>query len=228
MPFPAAAACSPQLHAPIPRNRHRTAHAPGHASAIPCPFPLAHHKPNRPQRPLAHPPTNRQAAWFTPPSSPRLPLYSKATRHTRPRDLTPRSGTRHRPTRRATQRVVRMTRSPLHKRNNSELNAMLASSERAGTCLAATTERTNDLLIRRMRSSGLVSPFPKLYARAAIWKNLTKTQRARHVLLGVHALHPEWAFCGVSAAVLWGAAGSLRRARRGCSRARSPLCPRAQ
>lgn len=87
---------------------------------------------------------------------------------------------------------------------NERLEALMRQTETAGSCLHAGPGIERRLLKRRVGSGLLCSPFPGLYARSALWRTLTPQSRALFVLRGAAELHPDWAFCGPSAAVAFG------------------------
>lgn len=85
-----------------------------------------------------------------------------------------------------------------------EVDALIHQSEVAGSCLASTSQSLRRALDTRVRAGLLVSPAPRLYARSSLWESLTPARRALHIMRGLHALHPHWTFCRISAAVAWG------------------------
>lgn len=89
----------------------------------------------------------------------------------------------------------------LHFDKSREVDSLLDQAERARSCLVAGSASLRKALETRLRGGLLVSPAPRLFARAQYWGDLTSTQRHRHVLLGLGRLHPSWVACGISAAV---------------------------
>lgn len=107
---------------------------------------------------------------------------------------------------------------------NQEVERLLNSSERSGSCLATVDDRLRKALARRVRKPNhetaasnangkarhphatpeLVSPARSLYIRKSTWNKLSLDERALHVLRGLQTLHPDWVFCHDSAAVAWG------------------------
>ena len=85
-----------------------------------------------------------------------------------------------------------------------EIAGLLDLAEKGRSCLAAPPGPLRRALDVRVRAGELVSPKPRLYARAAYWGALDRSERTRHELRALHELHPEWVFCGPSAAVLLG------------------------
>lgn len=107
---------------------------------------------------------------------------------------------------------------------NQEIERLLDSSERSGSCLATVDDRLRKALARRVQkpedetppsnatgkarrphaTPELVAPARSLYIRKSTWNKLSLDERALHVLRGLQTLHPDWVFCHDSAAVAWG------------------------
>lgn len=88
-----------------------------------------------------------------------------------------------------------------------EVGSLLAAAESLGSCLAVSgeiPERLCRALERRVRSGEVSSPARGLFARADLWSELKQDQRTLFVARGLQALHPEWVFCGPTAAVAYG------------------------
>lgn len=65
-------------------------------------------------------------------------------------------------------------------------------------------ERAIDFKAQGKAPAPYVSPFPGLYLRGEYWLDLKPDELARHIIQGLAALHPHWAFCSYSAALLHG------------------------
>lgn len=91
-----------------------------------------------------------------------------------------------------------------HKALSSEIACLLDESERLGSCLAAVDVSLYRALRNRLSAMGLVSPYPRLFARTSYWSGLNKRDRALNVLRGFHVLSPGWVFAADSAALLLG------------------------
>ncbi len=50
----------------------------------------------------------------------------------------------------------------------------------------------------------VVSPFPRVYARAAYWRSLSPSAQSLQVIRAAAALHPGWVFSNCSAAIVYG------------------------
>ncbi|NEG55115.1 CTP synthase [Bifidobacterium sp. SMA15] len=53
-----------------------------------------------------------------------------------------------------------------------------------------------------MRSGTVVKPFRGLYAQADYWNALDRYEQVRHIVRALAGCHPEWVFCGPTAAVM--------------------------
>lgn len=106
-------------------------------------------------------------------------------------------------------------------RNDEAIEALCHEAEKHGTCVFPTNERTRKILeLRCAPAAGekggaagparirhqplLVKPRAGMYARKRYWNNLTRTERALHVLRTLQRMHPTWVFCGPSAALAHG------------------------
>lgn len=92
---------------------------------------------------------------------------------------------------------------------SERIAALLDEAEASGSCLTPFRRADALALERRLGTSdplvgGLVSPRRGLYVRAAHWSALKPGARELHVIRGLARAHPEWAFCGTSAALAWG------------------------
>lgn len=90
------------------------------------------------------------------------------------------------------------------KRMSSEIAARLEGAEALGSCLPASDASLFRALRIRCRDGELVEPYPRLFSRPSLWRGLNPAERARHILLGFHALNPGWALGGLSASLLLG------------------------
>ena len=103
---------------------------------------------------------------------------------------------------------------------DERIGAELARAEAEGSCLVPATRADRAALMRRVRrrrtadEDRIISPAPAIYARWAHWRSLKPPQRALGIIRGLAALHPDWVFCGPSAALVRGISvswASLRR-----------------
>ena len=92
----------------------------------------------------------------------------------------------------------------MQQRVSQEIQMLLDEAERDGGCLHAPSRRLRSALERRVATGELLSPAPHLYVRPDLWRRLTASERTRHLIVGLARLHPNWTFCGTSAAVMHG------------------------
>ena len=90
----------------------------------------------------------------------------------------------------------------------------LDRAEAQGSCLCPATPADRRALERRKRrvhdpvETRIISPLPGLYVRWAHWRGLKPPARCLHLMRGLASLHPDWVFCGPSAALARGLAVS--------------------
>ncbi len=100
-----------------------------------------------------------------------------------------------------------------------EIDALFDRAEAAGTCLVAPSAPIAQRLRRRVARGDVVSPRRGVFARASRWRELDPGERDLHVMRALGAKHPDWVFCGPSAAlahglwVPWQLCGTIRIAR---------------
>lgn len=87
-----------------------------------------------------------------------------------------------------------------------ELRELFDAAGTAGACVLAPSHRLRVALRRRMGEDGtIVSPARGLYAEREAWERLDPTERSLSIMRGLQKLHPDWVFCGPSAALAFGA-----------------------
>lgn len=94
------------------------------------------------------------------------------------------------------------------RRNSSRFDApihdLLTEAERQGRCYIPVDSNERRRLDRRVRTGELVRPISSSYARKEFWDALSPSQR--HVMLArtMQQVHPDWTFCGFTAAAILG------------------------
>ena len=76
-----------------------------------------------------------------------------------------------------------------------------------GTCYVPGGEDAGNIrraLSRRVATGKVVSPARGMFVDAALWGQLKPAQRALWIARGLQLLHPDWVFCGPTAAVAHG------------------------
>ena len=77
-------------------------------------------------------------------------------------------------------------------------------SEAMGMCLFSYSETVKRAMECRVASGDVVSPMPRLYARAEHWDQLNPFEREIEKMRALAQIHPDWWFTGTSAAVAYG------------------------
>ena len=86
-----------------------------------------------------------------------------------------------------------------------ELRELFAEAEACGACLRPPEERVRAACARRAGEDGeLVSPAHGLYARRTWWDALGYSAQTLAIMRSLQADHPDWVFCGPSAALALG------------------------
>lgn len=101
--------------------------------------------------------------------------------------------------------------------------AIIKEAQDKGACCFATDKNMQRQLARMAKRGELTSPLPGLYADAALWSRLKPDKRAYMIIHGLAAKHPNWVFCGMSAALihgLWVSYHDLRKIHVACARGR--------
>lgn len=89
----------------------------------------------------------------------------------------------------------------------SEVAELLAEAEEGGRCLVLrgrASARVYRALERRVAAGTVVSPARGLYVSAGRWEGLKTDQRTMFLARGLQEKHPDWVFCGPTAAVAYG------------------------
>ncbi len=82
--------------------------------------------------------------------------------------------------------------------------ALLAEAELGCRCAMPGSESEQRHLARLVESGELVRPRRSLYARRGYWQGLSRTEKYLHQVRALGERHPQWIFCGPTAAVLHG------------------------
>lgn len=97
----------------------------------------------------------------------------------------------------------------MSRRVEEMLGELFAAAEERGSCLAleagtAEARALQRALERRVGKGTVVSPARGLYARAGTWKAASQDVRTLLLARSLQGLHPDWVFCGPTAAVAYG------------------------
>ena len=94
-------------------------------------------------------------------------------------------------------------------RNTLARNRMLARLTETAKqgALFATHDNTELMWLRRhVGTDDIAEPEPYLFCFQHDWDALTSAERALRTIKGLAEFHPDWAFWGYDAALLWGTA----------------------
>lgn len=82
------------------------------------------------------------------------------------------------------------------------VDALLDAAERGESALVPSGEKDRKALLRR--GLELVQPLAGQFVRRRAWRRLNPAERSLWLMRGLAARHPDWRFCGASAAVAYG------------------------
>ena len=88
-----------------------------------------------------------------------------------------------------------------------ELDGLLDAAQRAESLLVyddAMGKAVRARLDRLVEKHELIRPVPSSYARRGYWEGLTPALKQTHIIRACAERHPDWVFCGVSAAAWLG------------------------
>lgn len=84
---------------------------------------------------------------------------------------------------------------------------LLSRSEGEGSCYVPRGEGSGAIrraLQRRVAAGTVVSPAPGLFVSSRTWNGLKKNDQMLLVVRGLQTMHPNWVFCGPTAALVYG------------------------
>ena len=87
---------------------------------------------------------------------------------------------------------------------DTALRQRFVLAEQEGKCFHAATDVDRHRVQTRVKRRTVINVHTALYARAVYWNRLTVCQRHMHILRTLQDMHPDWVFCGGSAAAVWG------------------------
>lgn len=92
----------------------------------------------------------------------------------------------------------------MSKAAQAEINGLLDEAEKRGAFLSTADPRIRRHLERLTKTGRLCSPLPSVYARPAYARGLSKAATTLHKMRALANIHPSWAFCHGSAALVYG------------------------
>lgn len=90
---------------------------------------------------------------------------------------------------------------------DTKIADLLARAEEGNACYAPKGHDADSVrrsLSRRVASGEVVSPARGLFVDAEVWEGLSETQRSLWIARALQDIHPEWTFCGPTAALAYG------------------------
>ena len=87
---------------------------------------------------------------------------------------------------------------------DGELCSMLGEAISRRACLVPPSRSVAQRLRRRLAAGAVVCPFRGMYADSSYWSTLKPDERLCHIVRALSCKHPDWTFCGPTAAVIHG------------------------
>lgn len=87
-------------------------------------------------------------------------------------------------------------------RTNTDIDRLCREAEQARRCLHPTTDARRHAIMTRVKAGTMLRVHRNTYVRAAYWKTLNASERARHVIRSLSRQHANYTFAGLSAAAI--------------------------
>ncbi|MBT1160528.1 hypothetical protein [Bifidobacterium sp. SO1] len=95
-------------------------------------------------------------------------------------------------------------------RTNTALHARYIEAERHRLCIWGLTDAEQRAIRRRAQAGELVRVFDACYVQPDPWNNLDPVEQYRRIARTLTLRHPNWLFCDMSAAAMYGINDSIR------------------
>ena len=82
------------------------------------------------------------------------------------------------------------------------LTQLFAYARYERLCIMPRTDAVRRALTRRIAEGTVLRVYRGLYAEASYWKVLDPLERTRHIVRSLSIAHPDWVFCGPTAAIM--------------------------
>ena len=95
----------------------------------------------------------------------------------------------------------------MSRRVEERIEDLLAQAEDRGSCYVPRGEDASQIrraLLRRVAAGAVASPAPGLFVAAQTWEGLKQDERTLLLVRGLQEIHPDWVFCGPTAALVYG------------------------
>ncbi|MBW3088437.1 CTP synthase [Bifidobacterium sp. 82T24] len=95
-------------------------------------------------------------------------------------------------------------------KHHHSLDVLFAAARQERRCAIPATNTDAKAVARRVREGSVVRVFRGLYAERHYWNMLHNHDKLRHIVRALAKQHPNWVFCGPTAAVMHGLDCSYR------------------
>ncbi|MBT1176125.1 CTP synthase [Bifidobacterium callimiconis] len=90
------------------------------------------------------------------------------------------------------------------------LNLLFDAAQQSRRCARPRTDADTSAMARRVKAGTVTRPYRGMYARTDYWNALDRHEQVRHVVRTLSSMHPDWVFCGPTAAIMHGLDCSYR------------------
>ena len=111
-------------------------------------------------------------------------------------------------------------------RRNIGLERDLDEAQSRRLCLWSASKSRQRTLARRAEAGELQCVYKGMYARPEYWASLGGIERYRHIIRSLAAVHPQWVFCEMTAAAMYGINESTRHMKLVNIAVQRDSCPR--